>query len=68
VYFLNQTLNKSLCAITRAIFRNWPEMKRLAKSQEKPFLYLIRETSVRPLRKRHLGNPADEKRKRGRRE
>jgi hypothetical protein len=33
-YFLNQTLNKSLCTITRAIFRNWPEMKRLAKSQE----------------------------------
>ena len=66
-YFLNQTLNKSLCTITRAIFRNWPEMKRLAKSQEKPFLYLIRETSVRPLRKRHLGNPAGGKRTRERR-
>jgi hypothetical protein len=65
-YFLNQTLNKSLCAITRAIFRNWPEMKRLARSRDTPFLYLIRETSVLPLRNRHLGNPADDERKRER--
>ncbi|HEX8393266.1 MAG TPA: DUF5615 family PIN-like protein [Longimicrobium sp.] len=55
-FFLNQSLNKSLCSITTALFRNWPEMKRVAASQPRPSLYLIRETSVRALPRRRLGN------------
>jgi hypothetical protein len=65
-FFLNQSLNKSLCSITTAVFRNWSEMKRLSDISSRPFLFLIRETSIKPLRKKNLGNPADEQRKRER--
>lgn len=65
-FFLNPTLDMSLCGITQAIFRNWPEMKRLGATQRLPFLYTVRATSIAALRKKNLGNPVDEERKRRR--
>ncbi len=65
-FFLNQSLDKSLCSITRALVRNWWNMKRLASTQPRPFLYLIRETNITPLRRKNLGNPTEEKKKRER--
>jgi hypothetical protein len=56
-FFLNQTLDKSLCSITQAVVRNWPQMKRLGASQARPFLYLVRATSVSAIRRRHMGPP-----------
>jgi hypothetical protein len=53
-FFLNDTI-KGLCKISRTIYRHWPEMKRLASTEQKPFLYLLRETSIIPIRKNNLG-------------
>lgn len=53
VFFLNDTL-AGLCDISRAIYRHWPDMKRLGRSEQGPAIYLVGESSVRALRRRHL--------------
>lgn len=57
-FFLNDTIQGS-CKIITTVIRHWSEMKRIASSQPKPFLYLLRETTVTPLRRRHLGKRGD---------
>ena len=56
-FFLNDGV-KGLCKIARTLYRHWPDMKRLASVQERPFLNLVRETSITPLRRRSLGPDA----------
>lgn len=53
-FFLKPSLD-DFCKIVRAVVRHWPEMKRIARGEESPFLYLVRESSVVPLRKKGLG-------------
>lgn len=53
-FFLNDSI-RGLCKVSRTVYRHWPEMKRLAQAQGKPFLYLVKETTVVPLRKKGLG-------------
>jgi hypothetical protein len=53
-FFLKETLT-DLCAIVRATVRHWPEMKRLGRSCNRPFLFAVSETTVKPLRRRKLG-------------
>ncbi|HEX7240223.1 MAG TPA: DUF5615 family PIN-like protein [Longimicrobiaceae bacterium] len=53
-FFLNESIRGS-CKIFRTVVRNWSDMKRVARTEAKPFLYLIRENGVLPLRKKHLG-------------
>ncbi len=55
-FFLNDSV-AGFCAITRAVVRHWPEMKRIAASEPRPFLYLVKESSLTRLRRRHLGPP-----------
>lgn len=54
VFFLNDTI-AGTCKIARTIYRHWPEMKRLARTEAKPFLYLIRETTISRIRRKKLG-------------
>lgn len=53
-FFLNGSLN-DFCSIVRATVHNWPEMKRLAGSERRPFVFLVRERGVVPFRRRHVG-------------
>lgn len=53
-FFLNDTI-RGLCKISRTVYRHWPEMKRLAGSERNPFLYLVRETTITPIRRKTLG-------------
>ena len=53
-FFLNDTIAGN-CKIAQTIYRHWPEMKRVADAEPKPFLYLIRERTVSRLRRRRLG-------------
>lgn len=53
-FFLNDTI-AGTCNIARTVYRHWPEMKRLAWTEPKPLLYLIRETTVSPIRRKKLG-------------
>jgi hypothetical protein len=55
-FFLNDTVS-GFCTITRTVIRHWPEMKRIAAQEERPFLYLVKETTLSRLRRRHLGPP-----------
>lgn len=52
-FFLNDSLD-DFCSIVRAVVRNWPEMKRVARTRPRPFAFLVRERSVAPLRNRHI--------------
>lgn len=65
-FFLKRTLDTSLCSITQAVIRNWTSIKREAAIQPRPFLREIRATSLAPIRRKSLGTPADEERKRKR--
>lgn len=53
-FFLNETI-AGTCKIARTIYRHWPEMKRIAVSEPKPFLHLIRETTLSRMRRKKLG-------------
>jgi hypothetical protein len=53
-FFLNDSI-KGLCKITRTVFRHWPEMKRLARVEAKPFLFLVKENSIKRIQKGALG-------------
>lgn len=53
-FFLNDTI-AGTCKIARTIYRHWPEMKRIAQGESKPFLYLIREKTVSRIRRKKLG-------------
>lgn len=52
-FFLKDTLN-DFCSIVRAIIHNWPEIKRIARTRERPFVFLIRERSVVRLGSHHI--------------
>lgn len=52
-FFLDSPLD-DFCTIVRATIRNWPEMKRLAATQPRPFVYLVKHRSVIPFRNRHI--------------
>jgi hypothetical protein len=54
-FFLKDTI-AGTCKIARTIYRHWPEMKRIASGEPRPFLYLIRETTLSRMRRRALGN------------
>lgn len=54
-FFFNDTI-RGLCKISRTVYRHWPEMKRLAGTLERPYLHLIRETTISPIRRKRLGN------------
>lgn len=53
-FFLKDTIT-GLCQIVRTVVRNWPEMKRIGKTTDRPFLYLVSETGVKPMRRKKLG-------------
>jgi hypothetical protein len=53
-FFLNDTI-AGTCKIARTIYRRWPEMKRIAVSEPKPFLHLVRETTLSRMRRKKLG-------------
>lgn len=53
-FFLNDTI-KGTCKLARTIYRHWPEMKRIAHAESKPFLYLIREKTISRMRRKKLG-------------
>lgn len=52
-FFLKESLN-DLCSITRAVMHNWPEMKRQARTRERPFTLLLRERGMVRLGNRHI--------------
>lgn len=52
-FFLKDSLD-DLCSMTRALIHNWPEMKRCARTRERPFAMLVRERSVVRLENRHI--------------
>jgi hypothetical protein len=54
VFFLDSGI-RQLWDIVKTVVRNWEEMKRIAESESKPFIYLVRRSSVTKLRPRHLG-------------
>ena len=39
-----------LCQIIQTVIRHWPEIKRIARTERRPFQFQIGERSVRPLR------------------
>jgi PIN like domain len=53
-FFFNDTIS-GLCKISRTVYRHWPEMKRLAGTLDRPYLNLIRETTITPIRRKRLG-------------
>jgi PIN like domain len=53
-FFLNDAI-AGTCKIARTVYRHWPEMKRIARSEPKPFLYLVRETTISRIRRKKLG-------------
>lgn len=53
-FFLNDTI-VGTCKIARTTYRHWPEMKRIARSELRPFVYLIRETTVSRTPRKKLG-------------
>lgn len=53
-FFLNDTI-AGTCKIARTVYRHWPEMKRIARSEPKPFLHLVRETTLSRIRRKKLG-------------
>lgn len=50
-FFLKETIT-DFCLIVRTVIRHWPEMKRIARTCERPFIYLVTENGVRPMRGR----------------
>jgi hypothetical protein len=54
MFFLNDTV-AGLCSISRTLFRHWPEMKRLARAEPRPSLYLVRETTLSRIPRRNSG-------------
>ena len=54
-FFLNESI-QHFCVQVRTIVRHWPEMKRLACTQRKPFLYTLRQTTILRLHRRALGS------------
>ncbi len=52
-FFLKDSLG-DLCSMTRALVHNWPEMKRCARSRERPFAMLVRERGIVRLENRHI--------------
>jgi hypothetical protein len=53
-FFLNDTI-AGTCKVARTVYRHWSEMKRIARSEPKPFLYLVRETTLSRIRRKKLG-------------
>lgn len=53
-FFLNDTI-AGTCKIARTIYRHWPEMKRIASAEPRPFLHLVRETTLSRMRRKKLG-------------
>jgi hypothetical protein len=53
-FFLKETIT-DFCLIVRTVIRHWPEMKRIARTRERPFIYIVGENGVRPMRRRNLG-------------
>lgn len=53
-FFLNDTI-LGTCKIARTVYRHWPEMKRIARSEPRPFVYLFRETTVSRTPRKKLG-------------
>ncbi len=53
-FFLNDTI-AGTCKIARTIYRHWPEMKRIAASEPRPFLHLVRETTLSRMHRKKLG-------------
>jgi len=43
--------------IAQAFVANYPEMKRVAEREKRPFIYLVKRRSIQRLRPRHLGPP-----------
>jgi hypothetical protein len=56
-FFFNDSI-RGLCKIARTTYRHLPEMKRLASIQPRPFLHLLRETTITPIRRKSLGSEA----------
>lgn len=52
-FFLKDSLN-DLCSIVRAVIHNWPEMKQIARSRQRPFACLLRERGIVRLGNRHI--------------
>lgn len=52
-FFLKDSLN-DFCSIVRALVHNWPEMKRYARSRERPFALLLRERGIVRLGNHHI--------------
>lgn len=52
-FFLKDSLH-DLCSITRAVIHNWPEMKRHARTRQRPFALLLRERGIVRLGNRHI--------------
>ncbi len=52
-FFLKDSLN-DFCSIVRAVIHNWPEIKRYARTRERPFLFLVRERGLVRLENRHI--------------
>jgi PIN like domain len=52
-FFLKDSLN-DFCSIVRAVTHNWPEMKRYARTRERPFALLLRERGIVRLENRHI--------------
>jgi hypothetical protein len=52
-FFLKDSLN-DFCSIVRALIHNWPEMKRYARSRQRPFALLLRERGIVRLGNRHI--------------
>jgi hypothetical protein len=53
-FFVKETIT-DFCRIVRTVIRHWPEMKRIARTQARQFIYLVTENGVKPMPKRNLG-------------
>lgn len=51
-FFLKDSLD-DFCSIVRAVIRNWPEIKRLSRTRERPFVFLVRENGIVRFQNRH---------------
>jgi hypothetical protein len=53
-FFFNDTI-RGICKISRTVYKHWPEMKRIAAGEPKPFLRLVQERVVSPMRRKSPG-------------
>ena len=50
IFFLPGKRSPNLCLVIQTVIRHWPEIKRVARSERRPFQFQVGERQVRRLR------------------